>query len=69
MTETLMRSDKSCTADLKSLSWVPGWNLSLHKAFTRALTPDKLSTADMTTLIDEGFQQVSRDVEEGASGP
>ena len=35
----------------------------------RAITPDKPSTANMTTLIDEGFQQVSRDVEEGASGP
>ena len=35
----------------------------------RAITPDKPSTADMTTLIDELFRQVSRDVEEGASGP
>ena len=41
----------------------------LHKAFMRAITPDKPSTADMTTLIDESFRQVSRDVEEGASGP
>ena len=35
----------------------------------RAITPDKPSTADMTTLIDECFRQVSRDVDEGASGP
>ena len=35
----------------------------------RPITPDKPSTADMTTLIDEFFQQVSRGVEEGASGP
>ena len=48
---------------------VPGWELPLHKAFTRAITPDKPSTADMTILIDERFLQVSRDVEEGASGP
>ena len=34
-----------------------------------AITPDKPSTADMTTLIDECFRQVSRDVEEGASCP
>ena len=34
----------------------------------RAITPDKPSTADMTTLVDELFRQVSRDVEEGASG-
>ena len=43
--------------------------LPLHKAFMRAISPDKPSTADMTTLIDEFFRQVSRDVEEGASGP
>ena len=35
----------------------------------RAITPDKPSTADMTTLIDECFGQVSRAVNEGASGP
>ena len=69
MTEILMRSDDRCTAGLKSPSWVPGWDLPLHKAFMRAITPDKPSTADMTTLIDEVFRQVSRYVEEGASGP
>ena len=67
MTEILMRSDDGCIAGLKSPSWVPGWDLPLHKEFMRAITPDKPSTADMTTLIDEFFQQVSRDVEEGAS--
>ena len=35
----------------------------------RVFTPDKPSTADMTTLIDEFFRQVSTDVEEGVSGP
>ena len=37
----------------------------------RAITPDKPSTADMTTLIviDECFGQASRDIKEGASGP
>ena len=34
-----------------------------------AITPDKPSTADMTTLIDDFFGQVSRDIKEGASGP
>ena len=59
-----------CIRDsLKSPSWVPGWDLPLHKAFMRAITPDKPSTTDMTTSIDECFRQVSRDVEEGASGP
>ena len=68
-TEILMRSDDRCTVCLKSPSWVPGWDLPLHKAFMRAITPDEPSTDDMTTLIDELFWQVSRDVEEGASGP
>ena len=46
-----------------------GWHLPLHKAFMRAIIPDKPSTADMTTLIEQFLRQVSRDVEEGASGP
>ena len=69
MTEILMRSEDRCLAGLKPPSWGPGWDLPLHKAFMRAITPDKPSTADMTTLIDECFRHVSRDVEEGASGP
>ena len=69
MTEILMRSDDRCTAGVKSPSCVPGWDLPLHKAFMRAVTPDKPSTVDMTTLIDDCFRQVSRDVEEGAAGP
>ena len=35
----------------------------------RVITPDKPSSTDMTTLIDELFGHVSRDVKEGASGP
>ena len=69
MMEILTRSDDRCTAGIKSPSWVLGLDLPLHKAFTRAITPDKPSTADMTTLIDNLFWQVSRDLEEGASGP
>ena len=53
MSEILMRSHDRCTEDLRSPTWVPGWDLPLHKAFIRAITPDKPSTADMTTLIDE----------------
>ena len=64
-----MRSDDRCTAGLTSPSWAPGWDLPLHKAFMRAITLDRPSTADMTTLIDELFRQVSRDVKEGVSGP
>ena len=38
MTEILMCSDDRCTACLNSFSWVPGWDLPLHKAFMRAIT-------------------------------
>ena len=69
MTEIMMRSADRFTAGLTTPSWVPGWDLPLHKAFIRAITPDKPSTADMTTLFDVFFRQMSRDVEEGASGP
>ena len=64
-----MLSDDRCTEGLNSPSWVPGWERPLHKAFMRAIIPDKPSTADMTTMVDELFRQVSRDVEEGSSGP
>ena len=39
MREILMRSDDRCIAGLKSPLWVPGWDLPLHKAFVRAITP------------------------------
>ena len=68
MTEILMCSDDRCTAGLTSPSGLPGWNLPLHKAFMSAITPDKPSTADMTTLIDDFFRHVSRDVEDGTGG-
>ena len=53
MSEILMRSDDRCTEGLRSPTWLPGSDLPLHKAFMRAITPEKPSTADMTTLIDE----------------
>ena len=53
MSDILTRSDDSCTEGLRSPTWVPGWDLPLHKVFMRAITPDKPTTADMTTLIDE----------------
>ena len=64
-----MRSDDRCTEGLNSTTWMPDWELPPHKAFMRAIFPDKPSTADITTLIDEAFGQVSRDIKEGASGP
>ena len=48
---------------------MPITNGVVGKALMRAITPNKPSTADMTTLIDEFFRQVLRDVEEGTSGP
>ena len=35
----------------KIATWIPGWDLPLHKSFMRVITRDKSSTADMTTLI------------------
>ena len=49
MTEILMRSDDRCTESLSSPSWVLGWDIPLHKAFTRAITPDKPSTCLLYT--------------------
>ena len=47
---------------------VPGWDLPLQKAFMRAITPDKPTTADTTTLIDGVFGQVLRAIEGRAPG-
>ena len=69
MSEILMRSDDRCTEGFRSPTWVQGWDIPLHKVFMRAITPDKPTTADMTTLIDEVFGQVSRALKDGASGP
>ena len=69
MSETLMHIDDRCTEGLRSPTCVPGWDVTLHKAFMRTITPDKPPTADMTTLIDECFGQVFRAVKKGASGP
>ena len=69
ISEILLCSDDRCTEGLKSPTWVPGWDPALHKAFMRAITPDKPTTVDKTTLIDEYFGQVSRAVIERASGP
>ena len=56
MSKILMLFDDRCTEGLQSPTWVPGWDTPLHKTFMRAITPDKPSTADMTTLIDECFR-------------
>ena len=50
-----MRTADRCTLGLKSPTCVPGWEIPLHKPFMREITPDKPSTADFTTLIDDVF--------------
>ena len=72
MCDILMRCDDRCTEG-RSPSWLPGWDLPLHTtrdtAITSAITPDKPTIADITTLIDVCYGQVSRTTDEGASGP
>ena len=54
---------------LSSTDRVPGWEYSLQKSFARAITPDKPTTAPLTTLMDDCFGQVSRALAGGATGP
>ena len=69
MSDILMRSGDLCTEGLRSPTWVPSWDRPLKKAFMRAITPDKPTTANTTTLIDDFFAQVSRAVKGRATGP
>ena len=69
MTDILMRCDNHCQEGVRAHMWVPGWIHPLHLAFNRAITPDRPTTARMTTLIDDFFGQVSRAIDGGASGP
>ena len=69
MSDILMRSGDLCTEGLRSPTWVPGWDLSLKKAFMRAITPDNSVTANITTLIDDFFGHVLRATKGGATGP
>ena len=68
LSEILICCDDRYTEGLRSPTWVTGRDLPLDEEFMRAITPDKPSTAGMTTLIDEFYGQVSRDVKERASG-
>ena len=42
---------------------------SLWRYFERTITPDKPTTAPLTTLMEDCFGQVSRALEDGATGP
>ena len=54
---------------LDSAEWVPGWERPLQRAFERAITPDKPTTAHFTTLVLDFFHQVGRSLKNGATGP
>ena len=69
ITDILMRCDDRCQEGVRAPTWVPGWIHPLCLAFYRAITPDRPTTARMTTLIDDFFGQVSRALDGGASGP
>ena len=63
MTDIQMPCDDRCQEGVRAPMWVPGWVHPLRLAFNRATTPDRPTTARMTTLIDDFFGQVSRALE------
>ena len=69
MSDIIMRCDHCCTEGQRSPTWVHGWDHLLLKAFTRAVMPEKPTTAHMMTLFDYCCGQVSRAMVGGASGP
>ena len=69
MTDILMRCDDRCEEGVRAPTCVPGWIHPLRLAFNRAITPDRPTTARMTTLIEDFFGQVSRALGGGVSGP
>ena len=68
MSDMPMRCDDRCTEGVRAPAWVTGWTHPLKLAFNRSITPDKPTTARMTTLTDDFFGQVSRAIHTGASG-
>ena len=68
-TDILMRCNDRCQEGVRALTWVPGWIHSLRLAFNRAVTPDRPTTARMTTFIDDFLMQASRALDGGTSGP
>ena len=65
----LMLCDERNSVGLRSATWVPEWKYPLRRYFERAITPDKPTTASLTTLMDDLFGQVSQALENGALGP
>ena len=58
MTDILMRCDDRCQEGVRAPTWVPGWIHPLRLVFNRAITPNRPTTARITTLIDDSFGQV-----------
>ena len=54
---------------LRSPTSISGQVYLPYYALTRAITPGRPTTAHMTILIDDGSEQVSRDMQEGEAGP
>ena len=69
MADLLLRCNDRCQEGVRAPTWAPGWIHPLRLAFSRAITPDRPTTARMTTFIDDFFGKVSRALDGGASGP
>ena len=68
MNDILVFCDASGT-NIKSLDYVRGWDRPLEKALVSAIAPGKPSTIDFTVSINEYFEQVRRELDQGSSGP
>ena len=68
LNDILVFCDASGT-NIKSLDYVRGWDRPLEKALVSAIAPGKPSTIDFTVSINEYFEQVRRELDQGSSGP
>ena len=69
ITDILMRCDDCRQEGVRTPTWIPGWIHPIRLVINRGITPDRPTTARMTTLIDYIFRQVSRALDGEASGP
>ena len=69
LSSILMLCNERNPEGLRSATWVLGWEFPRQRSFERAITPAKPTTAFLTTLVDDCFGQVSRALEDGATGP
>lgn len=67
--EIVMHCDYRCTQVKLHTGSIPDWQHPLKQAFIRAIVPDKATTAETTSLIDDSFGQVSRALKAEAAGP